>query len=437
MMTWPWRKGGHGRAGTLIRLASCLFIASTLSACLETAPSLNNSQLAAIPGPAVAAAAPAPVTGDCNDPANFAAWLAAFKQDAVAQGIKPQTIEVALDGVSYDSMVVFKDRNQGHFSIPFSDFANDKVGHLQLAAGKSALSRNEQLLAGIEQRYGVPGSVLVAIWGLESLYGTYTNNSDVVRSIATLAFDCRRPQLFRPQLVSALRIVERGDLSREQMRGGWAGEMGQTQFMATDYYESAVDHDGDGKRDLKDSAADALASTANVFAKRGWKRGQLWIEEVRVPADLDWKEADVAIQHPRSSWAARGVTKADGAPLVADSMPASLILPMGRNGPAFLAYDNFKVYLKWNQSLTYSLTAAYFATRLDGAPSFRDGNGKVAPFGFDLIVALQRSLAARGYDVGAIDGRLGAKTRAAIKDLQIKSGRPADSYPTPELFDIS
>lgn len=424
---------GYGQRRSVIPIACCLTITLALSACAGTAPRLESTALSAA-DPAIAAAEGSASAAACNDPANFPTWLAEFKQEAVAEGIRPQTITVALDGVSYDGRVVREDRTQRRFSLPFSKFANGRVNSMQLMLGSNALSANRRLLARLEQEYGVPGPVLVAYWGLESRYGTYNANYDVIRSLATLAFDCRRPELYRPNLMNALRIVERGDLSPRQMRGAWAGEMGQTQFMATDYFESAVDYDGDGKRNLIESKEDALASAANLISKRGWKRGEPWLEEVRVPANLDWKEADLAIQHPRSYWAAQGVTRADGSPLAGDKLPASLVLPMGRNGPAFLAYNNFKLFLQWNQSLNSALTAAYFATRLAGAPPFRNGNGPVEPFDFNEVVSLQRLLGARGYDVGNIDGKLGAKTRAAVKDLQIKLGLPADSYPSKELL---
>lgn len=424
-----------GAGGLAYRGAFCLLGALALSACVGTTARLDSTALtpaeATFAGPGESSAA----GGGCTDPARFPTWLAEFKQEAVAQGISPKTVEFALDGVSYDARVIRSDRDQRRFSLPWTKFASGRADGMLLPMARSSLSNNRPQLARLEQQYGVPGPVLVAYWGLESRFGTYNANWDVIRSIATLAFDCRRPELYRPNLMSALRIVERGDLTPREMRGAWAGEMGQTQFMASDYFESAIDYDGDGKRNLIESKEDALASAANLIAKRGWKRGEPWLEEVRVPANLDWKEADLAIQHPRAFWAAQGVTKADGTPLAGDQMPASLVLPVGRNGPAFLAYDNYKLFLQWNQSFNSALTAAYFATRIAGAPAFRSGNGPVEPADYEAIVSLQKMLAARGYDVGDIDGKLGAKTRAAVKAVQIKLGLPADSYPSKELLD--
>jgi hypothetical protein len=217
------------------------------------------------------------------------------------------------------------------------------------------------------------------------------------------------------------------------MVGPFAGELGQFQFLPAHYLDYAVDFDGDGRRDLLHSAPDAVASAANYLSKIGWKRGQPWLDEVRAPANMDWAQADLTIQHPRSQWAKWGVTRPDGQPIAGDAQVASLLLPMGRFGPAFLAYPNFQVFLEWNQSIVYSTSAAYLATRIAGAPAMHRGSGKVAPFASAQIRELQQLLARRGHDVGKIDGFLGLKSRAAVKTEQVKLGLAADSYPTPEL----
>jgi membrane-bound lytic murein transglycosylase B len=234
--------------------------------------------------------------------------------------------------------------------------------------------------------------------------------------------------------MDALQIIERGDLAPSQMIGPWAGEVGQFQFQPSYYVKHAVDYDGDGRRDMIRSTPDALASAANFLKALGWQRGQPWLQEVRVPAEMRWEEADLAIEHPRSQWAAWGVEAASGS-LQADGMPASLHLPMGRNGPAFLAYPNFRAYLKWNQSMVYSTTAAYYATRLAGAPPVGRGNGPVTPLTAGQIKELQELLVAEGFEVGKVDGKLGAATRTGVKKAQLKLGMPADSYPTPELIE--
>jgi hypothetical protein len=204
-------------------------------------------------------------------------------------------------------------------------------------------------------------------------------------------------------------------------------------MMPSEYYQYGVDYDGDGKRNLIRSVPDVLASTANYLHGLGWKRGEPWLSEVRVPANLPWDQADLSIAPPRAKWAGFGVTLADGRPLPADNLPASLLLPMGRFGPAFLAYQNFQVYLQWNNSLVYSTTAAYLATRIAGAPPLQRGNPPPA-LAFNDVKTMQSMLARAGYDVGTIDGFLGLKTRQAVKAMQMKYGLPADSYPTAELL---
>ena len=364
----------------------------------------------------------------------FSDWLDGVRQEAEAAGISRQAIS-ALDDVRYDQSVVDRDRAQGVFSQTFLEFSGRMVNANRMQVGQSRLKKHRALFEQIEQTYGVPGPVITAFWGLETDYGANTGKSPTLNAIASLAYDCRRPDKFRPQLIYALRVIERGDLAPDEMIGAWAGEIGQVQFQPQDYFESGVDFDHDGRIDMRSSVPDVLASSANLLAKGGWQAGEPWLEEVRVPRDLDWKEADLKITHPRSQWAEWGVRMADGSGLPSDSKEASLLLLMGRNGPAFLAYPNFAVYLDWNQSLVYSTTAAYFATRLAGAPPVGKGNGKVESLSGKQIAELQRLLTDRGYEVGKIDGILGTATRDAVKDMQIKLELPADSYPTPELLE--
>jgi lytic murein transglycosylase len=364
----------------------------------------------------------------------FPAWLETFKREAAQQGISQETIERALDGVTFDPGVVARDRAQGVFTQTFLEFSNRMVSSNRISRGKALIRSNAAIFDKIEEQYGVPAPVIVSFWGLETDFGAVMGKLPTLKSLATLAYDCRRSDLFRVELMDALQIIERGDLMASQMIGPWAGEVGQFQFQPSYYVKHAVDYDGDGRRDMIRSTPDALASAANFLKALGWQPGQPWLQEVRVPAEMRWEEADLAIEHPRSQWAAWGVEAASGS-LPADGMPASLHLPMGRNGPAFLAYPNFRAYLKWNQSMVYSTTAAYYATRLAGAPPVGRGNGPVTPLSADQIKELQELLVAEGFDVGKVDGKLGAATRAGVKKAQLKLGMPADSYPTPELIE--
>jgi len=371
----------------------------------------------------------------CTNPAEFGRWLQGFKREAVAQGISPGTVSMALDGLTYDPAVIAKDRGQGVFAQSFLQFSGRMVSGNRLSVGSSLLKKNAATFAQIQQKFGVPGPVLVGFWGLETDFGKVMGNMETLRSLATLAFDCRRPDEFREQLLDALRVIERGDLSPGEMRGPWAGEVGQFQFVPSVYYKYAVDFDGDGRRNLISNTPDALASAANYLDGLGWKPGQPWLEEVRVPTDLPWDQADVTIKKPRAFWAQHGVTYPSGKALPADNVPVGLHLPMGRNGPAFLTYPNFDVYLEWNKSLVYSTTAAYYATRLAGAPALGRGNAPVETLSLAETKELQQLLARRGFDVGKIDGVIGAATRDAIRTMQVKFGLPADAYPTADLLD--
>jgi lytic murein transglycosylase len=372
--------------------------------------------------------------GVCHKGASFEQWLDQLKREAVAQGVSQRAIAAASHLMTYDQQVVNKDRGQKVFSQTFLDFSDRMVARHRIDGGIQRIANNRPLFTRVEQQFGVPAPVIAAFWALETDFGGFMGNLPTIKSVTSLAYDCRRPDLFRKQLIASLKIVDNGDLSPDQMIGPFAGELGQFQFLPAHYVDYGVDFDGDGRRDLIRSTPDAVASAANYLSKLGWKRGQPWLEEVRVPAQMDWAQADLTIQHPRSQWARWGVTRPDGGALQADAQAASLLLPMGRFGPAFLAYPNFQVFLEWNQSIVYSTSAAYLATRIAGAPAMHRGSKQIVPFASAQIRELQTLLARRGHDVGKIDGFLGLKSRAAVKTEQVKLGLPADSYPTPELM---
>jgi lytic murein transglycosylase len=378
---------------------------------------------------------PPPNPPNCRNTGNFEGWLENFRKDALASGISRSTVASALGGMTMDPSILARDRKQGFFAQSFLAFSGKLISRNRIQSGITRLKQHHQLFARVEKQYGVPGPVIAAFWALESDYGAVMGNYPVLRSLATLAYDCRRPDMFRAELMQALRIIDRGDLTAGEMVGAWAGELGQTQFLPSHYFKYAVDFDGDGRRNLLASIPDVIASSANFLMSLGWQRDQPWLQEVRVPAHLAWDQADLAIQHPRSKWASWGVTQADGRPLPADALPASLLLPMGRHGPAFLGYQNFQVYLKWNQSLNYCVTAAYLATRMAGAPAMSRGNQQVPELSLEQVKELQHLLARRGWEVGEIDGKIGAATRASVKAAQLKYGLPADSYPTLALIE--
>jgi lytic murein transglycosylase len=390
--------------------------------------------IAAVALAAMAMAAGQVQAADCgNSGKGFGGFVKGFAQEAAAQGIGERGLS-ALDGVEYDPAIIKKDRAQGVFSQSFMEFQARMVSDYRIKQGAALLKKHKRVFDAVQQQYGVPGPVMISFWALETDFGANMGDFETIRSLATLAWDCRRPDKFREQLLGALALHDKGDLELEDMRGAWAGEIGHTQFLPKEYNEVAIDFDGDGHRNLKRSIPDAMASSAALLIKHGWQPNQPWLQEVTVPADMPWDQADIAIQHPRSQWAKWGV-KGAGGKLKADGFPASLLLPMGKDGPAFLAYENFTAaYLKWNESLVYSTTAAYLATRIAGAAKLKSGNGEVQPLSYKQIIELQEILSAKGYDVGKIDGKLGKATRLAVKDVQIKMGWPADSYPTPEFL---
>jgi lytic murein transglycosylase len=369
----------------------------------------------------------------CRTSGPLASWLGGLEREAAADGIPQTTIAEAAPYLTYDQRIVNIDRGQRVFTQTFMQFSDRMAAAYRIVRGEALIKKYAAVFARIDRQYGVPAPVIVSFWGLESDFGANQGKYPSLSSITSLAYDCRRADKFRPQLLDALRLIQRGDLTPPEMIGSWAGELGQTQMMPTEYYKYAVDYDGTGKRDLIHDVPDVLGSTANYLVGLGWKRGEPWMTEVHVPPRLPWDQADLDIQLPRSKWASWGVTLADGRPLPEDNLAASLLLPMGRSGPAFLVYPNFQIYLQWNNSLVYSTTAAYLATRIAGAPRLHPGNPTPA-LSFDQVKELQTLLVHAGYDVGKIDGFLGLKSRQAVKAMQIKYGLPADSYPTEELL---
>ncbi len=369
------------------------------------------------------------VAQTCGGP--LPAFLAGVKAEAVANGLSPTAADRVLNGAQIDQRVLNADRSQGVFQKDFIAFSRALISQNRIDNGVAAARRNAATFDRIEAQFGIPREVILAFWAFETDYGSFQGDFNTRNALVTLAHDCRRPELFRPQLIAAIELNERGNFNPDTTTGAWAGEIGQVQMLPGDIIESGLDGDGDGKIDLKGSAADALMSGANVLSGLGWKPNQPWLQEIRVPDTLDW--AQTGLKHPKTvaEWNALGVTSRDGT--APTNLTARVVLPMGRNGPAFFAYDNFDVYFEWNQSFVYVTTAAYFATRLAGGPVYDAGNPTPGLSG-DQMQALQSKLAARGHDVGGIDGILGAKTRDAIQLEQQRLGLPADAWPTTGLL---
>ena len=304
--------------------------------------------------------------------------------------------------------------------MTFLDFQTKLATPNRVQSSKRKVAEHRATFERAAKEFGVPASVITGFWALESDFGAGMGKLPILPSLVALAYDCRRGEMFTEELIAALQIMDRGDMSPSGMIGSWAGEIGQTQFLPTRYLDYAIDYDGDGRINLFSNDDDVIGSTANYMKNLGWRPNEPWIEEVRVTKDLPWDKADLAIKLPRSQWAQWGIQYPDGSAVPADDMQASLLLPMGRNGPAFLAYPNFDIYTEWNNSLSYATTAAYLATRIDGAGAMSRGRGDTNGLDAAQTKELQQILASRGYDVGKIDGLAGAKTRAAVKDMQIK-----------------
>jgi lytic murein transglycosylase len=387
--------------------------------------------------PARPIVAPAPRGASCHGGMSFDRFLADLKAQAAKAGVPQSAIAEASPYLVYDQGIVNRDRGQRVFGQVFTEFAGRMAANYRMQQGQARIRTYAAAFARAEKEYGVPPAVIAAFWGLESDFGANMGNLPTLRSLVSLAYDCRRSQMFASETIAALKIIDRGDLSPAEMVGSWAGELGQTQFLPTHYFNYAVDYDGDGQRNLLRSPADVIGSTANYIASGlKWRRGEPWLQEVRVPAvsSFPWDQADLTIQLPRSRWSQLGVSYADGKALPSDNMPASLLLPMGRMGPAFLAYPNFAAYTGWNNSLIYSTTAGYLAARIAGAPPMQRPLSRVAQLPFHELRELQQLLVRAGFDVGKIDGVMGQQSRSAVKAMQIKYDLPADSWPTAELL---
>lgn len=394
-----------------------------------------SAQFAPPPTRPAAPKASSPRAASCHNGASFDRFLADVKQQAVAAGVSQRTIAEASPYLVYDQGIVNRDRGQRVFGQLFTEFAGRMAAPYRMQNGQQHIKTYAAAFARAEKEYGVPPAVIAAFWGLESDFGANMGNLPTLKSLVSLAYDCRRSEMFVNETIAALKIIDRGDLTPDEMLGSWAGELGQTQFLPVHYVNYAVDYDGDGRRDLLRSGPDVIGSTANYIANGlKWRRGEPWLEEIKVPSSLPWEQTDLTVQQPRSKWAQLGVTYPDGRPLPNDNLAASVLLPMGRFGPAFMAYPNFAAYTEWNNSLIYSTTAGYLATRIAGAPPMRKPAGPVAQLPFNELKQLQQLLVQAGFNVGKVDGVLGQQSRAAVKAMQIKYGLPADSWPTAELL---
>ncbi|MGB8814114.1 MAG: lytic murein transglycosylase [Paracoccaceae bacterium] len=361
--------------------------------------------------------------------AGLESWIAGFRGRALAHGISEATFARAFEGVFYSPEVIDKDRHQSEFTKTIWDYLDTAVSEMRVVNGKTALAQNAPLLARIEAAYGVDKEVVVAIWGMESSYGTFRGDRPLITSLATLAYDGRRGSFFEAQLLAALQIIQQGDVAPANMTGSWAGAMGHTQFIPTSYLAFAVDFTGDGKRDIwSDDPTDALASTAAYLAKSGWMGGQPWGLEVTLPPGFDYAQSGDRVKKPVADWQALGVRTAQGAALP-DHGLASVLLPAGFRGAAFLTFRNFQAIETYNTADAYVIAVGHLADRLKGGPAIqaawpRDDRALLV----EERLELQQRLTAAGFDTGGVDGKIGPNTIAAVKAYQGSIGVAQDGY---------
>ena len=367
--------------------------------------------------------------------AGFDAWVDGFKSRARARGISQSTIDTAFRSAGYLPGVIERDRNQTEFKRSLEDYLAIAASAERVAKGKAALARHRGSLAAIESRYGVEAEVVTAVWGLESQYGERRGSIPVISALSTLAYDGRRGDFFEQQLTAALRILQNGDTSPANMTGSWAGAMGHTQFIPTSYLEFAVDFTGDGRRDIwSEDPTDALASTAAYLSRSGWRKGQPWGIEVRLPSGFNTGVTGRGKGRSTDAWSGLGVSTAGGGSLP-NHGSGSIILPQGANGPAFLIYNNFNAIARYNNAVNYVIGVGHLSDRLRGAGPIQ---GNFPPDATGMTIAdrqdLQRRLTAAGFDTEGSDGVIGAKTRAAIEAFQRARGLPVTGEPSLDLL---
>ncbi|HTF95322.1 MAG TPA: lytic murein transglycosylase [Cellvibrio sp.] len=367
--------------------------------------------------------------------ADFAACIVSFTAKAKAAGISTETITSSLANAKLNTQVLELDRKQPEFTTSFADYFNRRVTTQRVTQGRALLEKHRILLTRIEKEYGVPAPYLLAFWGLETNYGSYFGNIPILDSLSTLACDARRSNFFTIELMNALRILDEGAIAPNKMIGSWAGAMGHVQFMPSSFLKNAVDYDGDNKRDLWNSTPDALASAAKFLQSLGWQTNERWGREVKLPQGFPFLEAGLKNSKPLSEWAHMGILRADNSALPITPINASLLVPSGHQGPAFLVYDNFNVIMRWNRSEFYAIAVGQLADQIDGGGKLlQPPPDNVPRLHRDQVFALQAQLNNKGFNTGTPDGILGPGTRRAISEFQHQQGMVADGFPGKEVL---
>lgn len=367
----------------------------------------------------------------------FQQCVAELGAKARAEGVAGEVVEQSLAKVEYSARVIELDRSQPEFTTTFADYFNRRVTEQRVQQGRELLAKHQDLLQRVSKEYGVPPHYLVAFWGLETNFGSFFGRMSVLNSLSTLACDPRRSGYFTRELIAALKIIEEGSIVPERMEGSWAGAMGHVQFMPSVFLQYAVDYDGDGRRDLWGSLPDAMASGANFLNQLGWQTGSRWGREVRLPKDFPYLEAGRDTRKPLTEWRDLGVRMANGGALPIADMEASLLVPAGHQGPAFLVYDNFRIIMRWNQSEFYAITVGHLADRIAGGGRLIQPPPEDAPrLSRAQVIELQETLNSKGFDSGEVDGILGPATRRAIRSFQAEQDMIADGFPGREVLTL-
>lgn len=419
----------------ILALAGCATGPGTATAPVSKTPppSAPAQPAAQTPAPTAPVATPADAA-DAAHAQGFARWRDAFAPQALAAGIRPQTVRDVLGQAQWQPRVIELDRSQPEFNRTPWAYLDSAVSRQRVTQGQAQMMAHRAPLEAAASRYGVPASILTAFWGIESNYGGNFGSFRAVDALATLAYEGRRQAWAQSELLAALRIIDLGDIAPEAMVGSWAGAMGHTQFIPSVFLAHAVDADGDGRRDIWGSIPDVLASTAKFVAAEGWQPRETWGTEVRLPAGFDHARAELTVRQSAAQWAAEGLTAMDGRPLP-DLASAAVLEPAGARGPAFLVGQNFRTILRYNNSTSYALAVALLAQRLDGGPGVvADWPRDLQPLSREQTRQLQTALNARGFDTGTPDGVLGPATRAGLRQYQQSQGLVADGYPTLELL---
>ena len=363
---------------------------------------------------------------------NFNTFLKKAERYATEVGVSSEVLKKTIRHTKFNPTIIELDRKQRSFKLSFLGFSKRAINDYRLVNRKKKFTKHQYVFDKAFTLYGVPKEVITAFWAMETDFGAVQGDFNTLNSLASLAFDCRRPELFQPEFIAAMQLIQRGDIDYSTT-GAWAGEIGQVQMLPKDILEFGIDGNKDGQISLKETPEDAILTAANLINHMGWVKGVPWLEEVILPKEFYWELAGFGRERSLKDWRDLGVKIRAEKEQVDENLYATLLLPQGRKGPAFLAFKNFEVYLKWNNSFIYTVTAAHLAKRLAGAKKYTHANPSEI-LNIESMIKLQNILRSKGYDVGKVDGILGAKTRQSVRLVQLELGLPADSWPTNELL---